>query len=174
MHFPVQAESTVLFKSVGDKMQADYLTGAIKEPCELLWLLPGSLVKPLAVEPRLMLSKGFTVKCKYVPEGSSTQPKICPFSTRPTHLRVCWVTFSHNPLVFMSCDILFFYFFIFYWVIDTVWCHHLACWSRYHHLTSSSNRMAAHVVHLFQPDIICLSVLYITVPLPSLLCVWSL
>lgn len=39
MHFPVQAESTALFKSVGDKMQADYLTVAIKEPCELLCLL---------------------------------------------------------------------------------------------------------------------------------------
>lgn len=64
MHFPVQAESTVLFKSVGDKMQADYLTVAIKEPCELLCLFQGSLVKPLAAEPRLVLSKGFTVKCK--------------------------------------------------------------------------------------------------------------
>lgn len=64
MRFPVQAESTVLFKSAGDKMQADYLTGAIKEPRELLCLLQGSLVKPLAVEPRLVLSKGFTVKCK--------------------------------------------------------------------------------------------------------------
>lgn len=64
LHFPVQAESTVLFKSVGDKMQADYPTVAIKEPCELLCLFPGSLVKPLAAQPRLVLSKGFTVKCK--------------------------------------------------------------------------------------------------------------
>lgn len=64
MRFPVQAESTALFKSAGDKMQADYLTGAIKEPRELLCLLQGSLVKPLAAEPRPVLSKGFTVKCK--------------------------------------------------------------------------------------------------------------
>lgn len=38
MGLPVQAESTALFKSAGDKMQADYLTGAIKEPRELLWV----------------------------------------------------------------------------------------------------------------------------------------
>lgn len=53
-----------LFKSAGDKMQADYLTGAIKEPRELLCLLQGSLVKPLAAEPSSALSKGFTPKCK--------------------------------------------------------------------------------------------------------------
>lgn len=64
MHFPVQAASAALFKSAGDKIQADYLTVAIKEPCELLFLLQGSLVKPLAAEPRLMLSKGLTAKCK--------------------------------------------------------------------------------------------------------------
>lgn len=73
MRFPVQPESTALFKSAGDKMQADYLTGAIKEPRELLCLLQGSLVKPLAAEPRLVLSKGFTVKCKWVPEESGTR-----------------------------------------------------------------------------------------------------
>lgn len=64
MHFPVQAESTALLKSAGDKMQADYLTVAIKEPCERRCLLQGSLVKPLAAEPRQMLSKGLTAKCK--------------------------------------------------------------------------------------------------------------
>lgn len=61
MQVPVQAETTALFKSAGDKMQADYLTVVIKEARELLCLPQGSLVKPLAAEPRLVLSIGFTV-----------------------------------------------------------------------------------------------------------------
>lgn len=147
MHFPVQAESTALLKSVGDKMQADYLTVAIKEPCELLRLLQGSLVKPLVAEPRLMLSKGLTTKCKYVPEESSTQLQICHFPTRLTDWRRLCVIFF---VILYLCLVMFFPFITLSFTRSLPGQLHLL-----HRLTWSSNHIAAHKSFcLFKRDIL--------------------
>lgn len=108
MHFP--AESRALFKSVGDKTQADYLTAAIKEPCELLWLVQGSLVKPLAGQAKAHVKQRINCKMQITSRRvQHTTPNLSLFN----QACVACVTFYRKPLVFMSYNVLFFYFFIF-------------------------------------------------------------